>query len=111
MPSEGYASARIELQHHDDRTRSGVIAVSGHSLRGLAAFVDVDLDEPFGAGRDTPQLGDPDVPIEMPDEATEVLEWLALGASPRGFERWADLASSREWQRMLTVETQPAPPD
>ncbi|MGC8512074.1 MAG: hypothetical protein ACP5P1_03410 [Acidimicrobiales bacterium] len=72
-------SSLIREQRLEDRTVSGVIALSGHSLRQLAALVAVDLDEPFEAGRDTPQLGDPDTPIEMPDEATEVLEWLALG--------------------------------
>lgn len=73
-------SSLMREQRLDDRTRSAVIAISGHSLRELAAFADVYLDEPFEVGRDTPQVGDPDVPIEMPDEATEVLEWLALGA-------------------------------
>jgi hypothetical protein len=64
-----------------DATRSRTQALSGHSLRELAAFADVDLTMPFEAGAQTPEIGDPDAELSLPaDAATEILAWFHLGA-------------------------------
>src|SRR6478609_1443775 len=40
-------------------------AIHGSSLRALAASAGVDLDEALDVGHDTPEMGDPDAPLEL----------------------------------------------
>ncbi|HEY5025021.1 MAG TPA: hypothetical protein VII76_08600 [Acidimicrobiales bacterium] len=55
------------------------LALHGSTLRQLAGFVDVDLDEPFSCGDDTPVLGPVDTPLELvPTAVSEMGDWFAL---------------------------------
>jgi hypothetical protein len=55
------------------------MSVEGSTLRDLATFVDVDLDEPFSCGPDTPLLGPLDVGFRLATHTvTEIAEWFAL---------------------------------
>jgi hypothetical protein len=55
------------------------LALDGSTLRGLGSFVDVNLDEPFSVGADTPVLGDLDAPVLLaPATVTEITDWFAL---------------------------------
>ncbi len=52
----------------------------GSTLRQLAGFVHVNLDDPFSAGDDTPPLPPVDTPLDLsPTVATEIADWYALG--------------------------------
>jgi hypothetical protein len=54
-------------------------ALTGSTLSSLAAFAEVDLEEPFSAGADTPALGDVDAPLEFePDALVVIADWFAL---------------------------------
>jgi hypothetical protein len=55
------------------------LSINGSTLAQLAAFVDVDLDEPFDSGPDTPPVGPVDVPFDLAvDPLTQITDWLAL---------------------------------
>jgi hypothetical protein len=55
------------------------MSMHGATLRQLARFVEVDLDEPFNSGADSPPVGDVDVPLELsPAAVTEIADWFAL---------------------------------
>lgn len=50
--------------------------IAGSTLRALAAFAAVDLDEPLDVGHDTPVVGDPDEVIGVDDtDAEAVATW------------------------------------
>lgn len=52
----------------------------GSTLRQLADFVEVDLDVPFNAGKDTPPLGDIDSRVELDADVLSMLcSWFASG--------------------------------
>lgn len=54
-------------------------SIPGSTLRDLASFVDVDLDEPFSCGADTPPLGPVDVPFDVdPTWAAQIGAWYVL---------------------------------
>ncbi len=71
----------IRERRSAEGARSAVMEIPGHSLAELAAFAGVNIDEAFSAGTDTPEVGDPDAPIELGDEGSAVLSWLAVGAA------------------------------
>ena len=53
--------------------------IDGASLRELASFVGADIDAPFDCGADTPTVGDPDKPLQVPVDAVDDLSrWFAL---------------------------------
>jgi len=55
------------------------LPVNGSTLRELGRFVDVDVDEPFNAGADTPGVGAVDTPLDVAASAvTEITDWFAL---------------------------------
>jgi hypothetical protein len=55
------------------------VPIPGSTLKDLATFVDVDLDEPFSCGPETPQLDPVDEPFDVVSAAaTEILDWFAL---------------------------------
>ena len=55
------------------------MSVEGSTLGELASFVEVDLNEPFSCGPDTPPLGPVDVGIQLaPRTVTEIADWFAL---------------------------------
>jgi hypothetical protein len=55
-------------------------AIDGSSLDDLAAFVGVDLTEPFESGTDTPAVGDARASLAVDRLAVDVLaDWYALG--------------------------------
>ena len=59
---------------------SSYAPMGGSTLARLAAFAGADLSAPFDAGKDAPQLGDPDVPLRLePEAADRLAEWWALG--------------------------------
>jgi hypothetical protein len=65
----------------DDRAVTAPHTLAGATLRDLAAFVDVDLDTEFSAGNDTPELGDPEAPLQIDAASIAVLaEWYRKGA-------------------------------
>ncbi len=56
-----------------------VLTLNGSTLRRLGSFVDVNLDEPFSVGADTPALGDLDTPLDLdPATVTAIADWFAL---------------------------------
>jgi len=58
---------------------STCMALNGSTLRSLGGFVDVNLDEPFSCGADTPVLGDLDTPLDLaPTTVTAIADWFAL---------------------------------
>ncbi len=62
------------------------IELDGASLRDLATVAGVDLAAPLDVGHDTPELGDPDVPLEISPASAEVLTmwfWLVASALDR----------------------------
>jgi len=55
------------------------ILVNGSTLRNLATFAGVDLDEPFSCGADTPPLGPVDTGFQLSTDAmAEITDWFAL---------------------------------
>jgi len=55
------------------------LPVDGSTLRELSTFADVDLDEPFSCGPDTPPLGPVEVALVLdPHTVTEIAAWFAL---------------------------------
>jgi hypothetical protein len=53
--------------------------IDGTTLRQLASFVGEDIDAPFDCGADTPSIGDPDEPLQIPVGAVDDLSaWFAL---------------------------------
>jgi hypothetical protein len=59
-----------------DATR---ISIVGSTLRELASFADVDLDEAFSCGDDTPELGDTHRSIDLDRESAAVIaDWFGL---------------------------------
>lgn len=61
--------------------RAAYTSITGRSLRELATFVDVSLDEPFNAaGPDAPDAGDVDEPVTIDEhECAIVADWFDLG--------------------------------
>jgi hypothetical protein len=56
------------------------LATDGSSLHELAAFVGVDLTEPFDCGKDTPEVGDVGAPLTVDRDAVGVLaDWFTSG--------------------------------
>ncbi len=65
----------------DGNAVSETMALSGSSLAELAAFAGVDLDPPFEAGADSPEVGDPARPIDLdPTLLHGILTWYRIGA-------------------------------
>jgi hypothetical protein len=65
----------------DDRAVTATLAMAGASLNVLATFVDCDLDPAFSVGKDTPELGDADAPLDIDESSAAVMaEWFARGA-------------------------------
>lgn len=57
-----------------------VLDLTTASLKAAAALVEVDLDEPFEAGHDTPPLGDPAARLDLDPAAVGILaEWFRFG--------------------------------
>jgi hypothetical protein len=57
-------------------------AIDGTSLRALAAAAGVDLGVALDVGRDTPDMGDPDAPLELDaGGAGDVAEWFRIVAA------------------------------
>lgn len=54
--------------------------LDGATLAALAAFVEVDLDSPFQAGSDTPEMGDRNQPLTIDTaEVLRLADWWHLG--------------------------------
>jgi hypothetical protein len=65
----------------DDRAVTSVISLSGATLTSLAMFADVDVTTPFSVGRDTPEIADPETPLEVSArDAAVAAGWYELGA-------------------------------
>jgi hypothetical protein len=66
------------------RERAGAtaaLALDGADLAALAAFAEVDLDQAFSVGHDTPPVGDPAGPLAAAAAACAALgDWYAIGA-------------------------------
>jgi hypothetical protein len=59
---------------------AGQVGLNGSSLGELARFVGCDLSAEFSAGADTPDLGDPDEPLDVGTEASTALAaWYHTG--------------------------------
>jgi len=53
--------------------------LNGSTLRQLVGFVDVDLDEPFDCGPDSPPIGPLDTPLDLEvEKVMEITNWFAL---------------------------------
>lgn len=54
--------------------------MSGSSLRALAEFVDADISSPFSVGNETPEVGDPDQPLDLdPQHVDTITDWYHAG--------------------------------
>jgi hypothetical protein len=54
--------------------------ISGSSLRALAEFADADISSPFSVGNETPEVGDPDQPLELdPQDVDTITGWYHAG--------------------------------
>ena len=68
-------------QKLDERAVTATCALAGATLGDLAAFTDADLDPAFSVGKDTPDLGDVDAPLQIDAASAAVMaEWFARGA-------------------------------
>jgi hypothetical protein len=55
------------------------LAINGSTLGQLARFADVDLDEPFAVGADTPSIGSPDAALALDPAAVALIaDWFTL---------------------------------
>jgi hypothetical protein len=55
--------------------------IPGASLRSLAEFVDADIGSAFSSGNETPEIGDPDQPIQLDSQHVETIAtWYGTGA-------------------------------
>ena len=55
------------------------LPINGSTLRELAGFVQVDLEQPFSCGDDTPPLGAIDTPVDLePAIVAEIAAWFDL---------------------------------
>jgi len=58
-----------------------MMPMTGSTLRILASFVGADIDAGFSVGSDTPDIGDPDEPLDFEaDSADAVAGWFGLGS-------------------------------
>jgi len=74
-------AALLRERRVDDRAVTATHTLAGATLRELAAFAEVDLAAEFSAGSDTPDLGDPDAPLQIDAASIAVLaEWYRKGA-------------------------------
>ncbi len=55
--------------------------IPGASLRVLAEFVDADIGSPFSVGNETPEIGDPDQPLQLDAPHVEtIVRWYHVGS-------------------------------
>lgn len=79
-PSEVARVSGLSLVHE---TGGGVrvLPIAGSTLRALASFVGADIDASFSVGSDTPEVGDPDEPLNLDGSTTDAIaEWFGLGS-------------------------------
>ncbi len=58
-----------------------IAPISGASLRVLAEFVGADIDSSFNVGNETPEIGDPDHPLQLDAQHVETIaRWYQLGS-------------------------------
>ena len=82
-PSFGVAPETIRISENalvrEVGGTSTYVPLQGSTLKELADFVDVDLDEPFSCGAATPPLGPVGEPFEIVSAAaTQIADWFAL---------------------------------
>ena len=59
---------------------SAYARIQGSTLRDLAAFAGTDLDDRFRVGDSTPDIGDPDAPIDVDEASLGIIaDWYSLG--------------------------------
>jgi hypothetical protein len=89
-PEFGADSRRVRVSNGTlivERDASGAPSsvareIHGASLRVLAALAAVDLEVALDVGHDTPELGDPDQPLELDDTgASDVADWFRIVAA------------------------------
>ncbi len=74
------AGTQLVRERTGDASATVTLDLRSATLAEAAALVDVDLDEPFEAGHDTPAVGDPAAPLAVDRAAAAVLaEWYRLG--------------------------------
>jgi hypothetical protein len=65
----------------DDRAVTATHRLDRATIRDLTAFVDVELDADFSVGKETPELGDADAPLQVDAAAVALMaDWYELGA-------------------------------
>ena len=75
------AASLLRERRIGDHNATATHPLAGATMRELAVFVDVELDPGFSAGKDTPDLGDPDVPLRIDAASVEMMgDWYAGGA-------------------------------
>jgi hypothetical protein len=82
-PAFGEGPETIRTSHttliREVGAKTSTMPMHGATLRQLARFVEVDLDEPFSSGADSPPVGDVDEPLELaPAAVAEIADWFAL---------------------------------
>lgn len=87
---------------HEIGGRVQVLPMEGATLADLATVVDIDLTADFTVGKDTPDVGDADAPLQLdPDVVAGLADWYDLGwraldiigltaASPAPIQLWPE---------------------
>ena len=87
------------------------MAIPGASLRGLAEFVDADIGSPFSTGNETPEIGDPDQPLQLDAEHVDTIAaWYHVGAVVMDtvmsrFPASAEPATAQLWPEHFDIGT------
>jgi hypothetical protein len=85
--------------------------IAGSSLRHLAEFVGADIDSPFSAGHETPEMGNPDQPLELDAQHLQTIVgwyhtgWVVLDAVTSQLPAAAAPATAQLWPEHFDIGT------
>jgi hypothetical protein len=85
--------------------------MSGSSLRALAEFVDADISSPFSVGNETPEVGDPDQPLELDPQHVDTITgwyhagWVVLDTVMSQLPASAEPATMQLWPEHFDIGT------
>ena len=117
-PSDALEVVRTSggLLVHELGTQLRSVPMAGATLAELAAVVEVDLQAPFAAGTDTPDVGDVDAPLRLDAGVlTALAAWYDLGwraldeIGPTAGGTGTDPAVARALRRQLPGLRRPRP--
>jgi hypothetical protein len=91
--------------------------IPGASLRALAEFVDADISAPFSTGNETPEIGDPDQPLQLDAQHVDAIAgwyhtgWAALDTVISQLPASAEPATLQLWPEHFDIGTNVALPN